>query len=316
MPRPYASTTCGRPETDLDRRAEPVIYVPWCATVANVLEAMLARRRRPAAVVNEIGETIGFITLDDILDTIFSGAPSRSERLLRRAPIRQIAPGMWHVTGLTSLRRLARHFHVERLPSKSVTVAGIVQEQLERLPQPGDECRWDRSGSKSSNAPLRGQILVELTKAELRRPSHDRRDVWLALLGLLLSALFSGAETGFYRAMRLRLVLDAMGGDSVARGLLFLANHPSLFVATALVGNSLANYLVTLAAVVILEGVLPGIWSNGSRRCCWPRCSWSMANCCRRICFSRPRIGCCGALGRYFSFSSRPCCPLAPGCGD
>ncbi len=80
----------------------------------------------------------------------------------------------------------------------------------------------------------------------------------LALAGLLLSALFSGAETGFYRATRLRLVLDAMGGDSVARGLLFLANHPSLFVATALVGNSLANYLVTLAAVVILEGVLPG----------------------------------------------------------
>ena len=80
----------------------------------------------------------------------------------------------------------------------------------------------------------------------------------LALLGLLLSALFSGAETGFYRATRLRLVLDAMGGGAVARGLLFLANHPSLFVATALVGNSLANYLVTLSAVVILEGAFPG----------------------------------------------------------
>ena len=80
----------------------------------------------------------------------------------------------------------------------------------------------------------------------------------LALLGLSLSGLFSGAETGFYRATRLRLVLDAMGGGAVARGLLFLANHPSLFVATALVGNSLANYLVTLSAVVILEGAFPG----------------------------------------------------------
>ena len=41
--------------------------------------------------------------------------------------------------------------------------------------------------------------------------------IWIAcglgLVGLLLSALFSGAETGFYRATRLRLVLDAMGGD-------------------------------------------------------------------------------------------------------
>ena len=78
------------------------------------------------------------------------------------------------------------------------------------------------------------------------------------LLGLLLSALFSGSETGFYRATRLRLVLDAMGGDTVARGLLFLTNHPALFVATTLVGNSLANYLVSLAAVVILQTVATG----------------------------------------------------------
>ena len=155
------------PETNLERRAEPVIYVPWCAAVADVLEAILANRRRPAAVVNELGETIGFLTFDDILDTIFSGAPSRSERLLRRAPIRQIAPGVWHVTGLTSLRRLARHFHVERLPSKSVTVAGIVQEQLERLPQPGDQCRWGPFQLQVLDVPLRGQILVELTKAEI-----------------------------------------------------------------------------------------------------------------------------------------------------
>ncbi|MGO8691039.1 MAG: CNNM domain-containing protein [Thermoguttaceae bacterium] len=86
--------------------------------------------------------------------------------------------------------------------------------------------------------------------------------IWIAcglgLVGVLLSALFSGAETGFYRATRLRLVLDAMGGATAARGLLFLTNHPSLFVATTLVGNSLATYLVSLAMVVVLRAVIPG----------------------------------------------------------
>jgi len=72
----------------------------------------------------------------------------------------------------------------------------------------------------------------------------------LAAVGLLSSAFFSGTETGFYRATRVRLVLDAMGGDHVARGLVWLTNHPSLFVATALVGNNLANYLVSLAIVM------------------------------------------------------------------
>ncbi len=71
----------------------------------------------------------------------------------------------------------------------------------------------------------------------------------LAAVGLFLSAFFSGSETGFYRATRLRLVLDALGGDLIARGLLWLINRPSMFIATTLVGNNLANFLTSLAIV-------------------------------------------------------------------
>ena len=153
------------PQTNLESRAEPVIYVPWCTTVASALDSMLARRRRTVAVVNELGETIGILTFDDVLDTIFSGSPSRSERLLRRAPIRRVAPGKWHVTGMTSLRRLARHFHVERPPAKSRTVAGIVQEMLHRLPHPGDRCCWGPFQFHVLDTAPHGQMLVELTMA-------------------------------------------------------------------------------------------------------------------------------------------------------
>jgi len=74
--------------------------------------------------------------------------------------------------------------------------------------------------------------------------------VLLAAAGLFLSAFFSGAETGFYRATRLRLVLDALGGDRVSRLLVWLTNHSLLLVATTLVGNNLANYMASLAIVV------------------------------------------------------------------
>ena len=66
----------------------------------------------------------------------------------------------------------------------------------------------------------------------------------LFVVGMLLSAFFSGAETGFYRVTRVRLVLDAMGGDWIASRLLSLTNNPTLFVATTLIGNNLANYLI------------------------------------------------------------------------
>jgi CBS domain containing-hemolysin-like protein len=152
------------PDEHLERLAQPVAYVPWCTSVAEALEIMLRGERRVAAVVNELGETIGILTFEDILDTVFIHTSSRSERLLRRMPIRRVADDVWQVTGMTSLRRLCRHFQVERPPSWSVTVSGVLQEVLERLPAPGDECRWGPFHFKVLEVPERGQLLVELRR--------------------------------------------------------------------------------------------------------------------------------------------------------
>jgi len=85
--------------------------------------------------------------------------------------------------------------------------------------------------------------------------------IWIALalaaVGLFSSALFSGSETGFYRAGRLRLVLDALGGDHVSRGLVWLTNLPMLFVATVLVGNNAGDYLTSLAIVIGVGLLIP-----------------------------------------------------------
>lgn len=80
----------------------------------------------------------------------------------------------------------------------------------------------------------------------------------LLLLGfsLFLSAVFSGAEIGFYRVPRLRLKLEAMQGRFRAKNLLRLLNYPSLFVATILVGNNVANYLFSFASVLLTQTVI------------------------------------------------------------
>lgn len=69
----------------------------------------------------------------------------------------------------------------------------------------------------------------------------------LFVVGVRLSAFFSGSETGFYRVSFLRLSIDAHAGDSIARRLMWFVQNPSFFVATTLVGNNIANYLATVA---------------------------------------------------------------------
>ena len=130
------------PRNHLERFAQPVVYVPWCATVASILDELRRQEREVAAVVNEYGETIGIVTIQDILETIFEEQSSRSARLLATSSIVPVAPDRWHVTGMTNLRRLSRHFDVPLEASRSVTVAGIMQEQLQRIPVEGDELVW------------------------------------------------------------------------------------------------------------------------------------------------------------------------------
>ena len=79
----------------------------------------------------------------------------------------------------------------------------------------------------------------------------------LFLAGVYLSALFSGAETAFYRVSTLRLSFHAAAGKRRAARVLTFAGDPARFVATLLVGNNVANYLTT-AAVGIAVGAVTG----------------------------------------------------------
>lgn len=83
---------------------------------------------------------------------------------------------------------------------------------------------------------------------------------FVLLLALMSSAFFSGCETGMYRLPRLRLLVEANAGGRRARALQAMRSRPSLFVATLLVGNNVANHFFGLASVVLVHE----LWGQGS----------------------------------------------------
>lgn len=77
----------------------------------------------------------------------------------------------------------------------------------------------------------------------------------LLCIGFAHSAFFSGTETSFYRIPRIRVQIDAISGHRNARTILWLINHPTIFIATILVGNNLANNLVSMGGILLMQSL-------------------------------------------------------------
>ena len=81
--------------------------------------------------------------------------------------------------------------------------------------------------------------------------------VLLFVSAIRMSAFFSGTETGFYRLSRIRLSIESQTGNDTASRLLWFTGMPERFVAMALVGNNIANYLATIAVGLMATTLVP-----------------------------------------------------------
>lgn len=146
--------------------AEDVIYVPWCAKLSFVLAEFRNRFCNVAVVVDELGEMVGVVTYEDLLETIFSSSPSRTRRVLGREPVIQIAENRFHAEGLVTLRYLYKQLRISfdaEEDNGQNTLAGLFHEKLERMPRVGDVVVQDGWIFKAIEVTQQGQVraLIE-----------------------------------------------------------------------------------------------------------------------------------------------------------
>lgn len=147
----------------LSRHQRPVIVVPWCATIADTFQSLCSQSRRVAVIVNEYGDTVGVLTWEDIFDAILQFQQGRTHRELARAGIRKMADDRWLTTGMTKTRRLERALGIKIEDADSLTIGGIIQQRLRRLPETGDICEAGGLRLTVLEAGKRGELLIEVT---------------------------------------------------------------------------------------------------------------------------------------------------------
>lgn len=110
-------------------------FIPESTTLLEQLQAFRARREHFALVVDEYGEFLGIITLEDILEEIVGDIEDENDPALPGV-VKQ-ANGSYVVDGTVSLRELNRLYDWRLPDTDASTIAGLVVHEVRRVPETG-----------------------------------------------------------------------------------------------------------------------------------------------------------------------------------
>ena len=139
-------------------------------TAADVLLARFKRERVHAAlVVNELGSTIGFVTLDDIISEVIDD-PAGDHDL----PAVVHDDGSVTLDGETTLTELDEDYGLVFEPGDVTTLAGLVLAETGTLPNVGD--RVEVQGHELTVEDIDGYKLTQVRVARLQVPESEPDD--------------------------------------------------------------------------------------------------------------------------------------------
>jgi Mg2+/Co2+ transporter CorB len=115
--------------------ARPAWFIPDTTSVAHQLKAFLSRKTHCALVVDEYGEVMGLVTLEDILEEIVGDIKDEHDVTVRG--VRPTLDGSVVVDGQVPIRDLNRALDWELPDEKATTIAGLVIHEAQVIPDTG-----------------------------------------------------------------------------------------------------------------------------------------------------------------------------------
>ncbi len=129
---------------DLGKASSPAIFVPESLTGLELLQTFKQSPAHTAIVVGEYGQTLGVVTVQDILEAIageFKSHPSEEPWAVQRED------GSWLLDGLIPVGDLKDKLNLRAVPEQEKarynTLAGMLMLILARLPRTGDVIEWE-----------------------------------------------------------------------------------------------------------------------------------------------------------------------------
>jgi CBS domain containing-hemolysin-like protein len=138
----FAVPVPDRAATTMADLARPVLTVPESLDGDALLARLRASQSQLSVVVDEYGGTAGIVTLEDLVEEIVGDVRDEHDHVVP-GPVRPLGADSWLVSGLLRADELAEATGFVLPEGDYETLAGLVLEQLGRIPDVGDELELD-----------------------------------------------------------------------------------------------------------------------------------------------------------------------------
>ena len=124
-------------KVDIEAISSPPWFVPDTTPVDDQLNAFLRRKSHFAIIVDEYGEVMGLVTLEDILEEIVGDIADEHDVV--PTGVRREATGSYVVDGTVPIRDLNRLYDWSLPDEEATTIAGLVIHEAQMIPEVGQE---------------------------------------------------------------------------------------------------------------------------------------------------------------------------------
>jgi CBS domain containing-hemolysin-like protein len=149
-------------DTDRVREfARPAWFITENSSILQILKQFRLNNQSLAVVLNDAGFAVGFLTLDEIIDSIFGRSDDWES-------FEDISPRMHHVIvdrtfpGDMHIEDFNRKYHVHLDPSGAKTLEELIEKRLGHPPEKGESIHLDQFELTVEDAPLLGPKKISV----------------------------------------------------------------------------------------------------------------------------------------------------------
>jgi putative hemolysin len=112
----------------------PVKFIPPNKRCDSLLTELKDEESQMAVVVNEFGETMGVVTLEDLVEELFGDIADEFDMRLKEKMLKELGKGRFLISGLARIAELNEQLPVHIPEGTYDTISGFIMDRLKELP--------------------------------------------------------------------------------------------------------------------------------------------------------------------------------------